>query len=397
VALSQSLDPILAATIATARDAVLKSPQSAERWGKLGQCFHAADFFSEARTCYARAASLDPLSPQWAHLLGLLQLQEQPESALIQLARAADLAGPQSDAPRLRLAQALVERGRFDDAARHLEFLLQANPTHPAAHLEMARIHLARGSAERVAADLATCLTNGYTARPALLLLAQIRQREGNTDEAATLARRASAMPRPFDWPDPFLRDVQGLRGDRQKLADQANGLLMQQRLPQAETVLGRLLALEPENPEALLLLGRLRYQQRQYPEAEAAFRRHLAVEPKSLNGLMQLALAQLSQSRWKEGSATLREVITLKPDFAQAHANLALALSKEGDAQGAIRSYRDALRSSPGDVNVHIALADELSRANQPAEAREHARRASELAPNDPRARQLLDRLNGQ
>ena len=394
MASSPSLDPSLEAGIESARRAVLTSPQSAEHWGKLGQGFQAAEFFPEARVCYARAVELDPKSPRWAHLLGLLELQEEPEAALAHLARAAELAGLQPDAPRLRLAQALVERGRFEDATRQLDMLLQANPTHPGARLEMARIHLTRGETDRAAADLATCLTNGYTARSALLLLAQIRQRQGKTEEAAGLSRRASGMPRPFDWPDPFLREVQGLRGDRQKLADQANGFLMQQRLPETEFALSRLLAVAPDDPEGLLLLGRLRYQQQQCAAAEAALRRHLATQPNSLNGLMQLALAQLCQQRWKEGATTLRQIVALKPDFAQAHANLAYTLSRDGDAQGAIRSYRDALRSSPGDVNAHIALADELFRAHQTAEARDHAHRALELAPNDPRARQLLDRL---
>jgi len=389
-----ALDPQLATLIATSRQAVVVAPKSAEAWGRLGQAFHAADFFAEARVCYEKAGGLDARQAGWPHLLGLLQLQEQPEASLTNLARAAELAGTQTDAPRVRLAQALVERGHIDEAARHLQFLLTANPTHPAARLEMARVLLARNELERAAESLAPCATNVYTARPAMLLLSQIRQRQGDTQSAASLARRAAAMPRPFDWPDPWQREVQGRRADRQKLQDQANGLLMQQRLKEAEAVLVKLLRVFPDDPEGLLLLGRLRFQERRCPEAEEALRRHLALQPASLHGSFQLGLALLCQQRWDDAAAALRATIALKPDFAQAHYNLGYALSGAGNTTGAIASYREALRSRPGDAETHLALAEELHRAGQTADALHHVNRSAELNPSDPRVAQLRQRI---
>src|SRR6185436_9534856 len=175
---------------------VTSHPKSSEAWGKLGQAFHCAEFFSDARTCYTQAAALDPGSPRWLHLLGLLQLPDEPDAALTNLARAADLAGVQTDAPRLRLAQALAERGRFDEAGLHLQRLLASEPTHPGALLEAARARVARNDLEKAAELLSPCLTNAYTARRACLLLAQVRQRQGRVDEGAVLARRATSMPR---------------------------------------------------------------------------------------------------------------------------------------------------------------------------------------------------------
>jgi tetratricopeptide (TPR) repeat protein len=389
-----ALDPQLATLIATSRQAVVVAPKSAEAWGRLGQAFHAADLFAEARLCYGKAEEMDPHQGCWPHLLGLLQLQDQPEASLTNLARAAELAGVQTDAPRLRLAQALVERGRIDEAARHLELLLAANPAHPAARLEMARVLLARNELERAAESLAPCATNAYTARPALQLLSQIRQRQGDGASASALARRAASMPRPIDWPDPWLREMLGRRADRQKLQDQANGLLIQQRLKEAEDALAKLLRAFPDDPEGLLLLGRLRFQQRRCAEAEETLRRHLALQPASLHGSFQLGLALLCQQRWDDAAAALRAAIALKPDFAQAHYNLGYALSGAGNTTGAIASYREALRSRPGDAETHLALAEELHRAGQVAEALEHLGRSAELNPNDPRVTQLRERI---
>ena len=389
-----SLDPALASVIATARQAVVVSPKSGEGWGRLGQAFHAADLNAEALTCYTRAGALDPRSARWLHLAGLLQLQDAPDDAIALLERAAGM-GDNPDAPRLRLAQALLERGRLDEAARHLQVLVTVQPGHPAARLELARIQLARGEDQQAARTLEPCLTNNFTARAALLLAAQVKQRLGEAAAAAQLSRRAAAMPRPFDWPDPYLREVQRLRTDRAALAEEVNALLQQQRLKDAERALSRLLAGSPDDPEGLLLLGRLRFQERNCVEAEESLRRHLAVQSDSLNGLIQLALAQLCQQRWAEAVATLRRAVTLKPDFAQAHYNLGYALARAGDAAAAIRSYQDALRCSPGDVSAHVALADELLRSGQTAEARQHLARALELDPADPKARLLRQRMD--
>ena len=392
---SGSLDPSLFSLLEASRQAVLAAPKSADAWGKLGQAFHAAEFFGEAQSCYARAAQLDEDSPRWPHLLGLLQLQDQFETALTNLARAAQLAGSDPDAPRLRLAQALVERARIDAAAQQLQILLAANSNQAAARLEMARIHLAREELPHAVELLQPCFTNTYTARPALLLLAQIHQRQGRTVEAASLSSRVASMPRPFDWPDPFLREVQSLRVDRHRVADVINGLLVQQRFSEADTALKKFLIAAPNEPEAWLLLGRLRFQQRQCSEAEAALRRHLEMQPDSANGLIQLALAQLCQQQWTNAAATLRHTLAVKPDFTQAHYNLGYALARSGDTSGAIQSYRNALRCTPGDVEAHVALAEGLVRSGQSAEAMQHVERALDLDPNDARARQLRQRLS--
>ena len=389
-----SVDPSLASNIESSRSAVRAAPNSAEAWGKLGQAFQAAEFSDQARTCYARAASLEPKSVRWVHLLALSKMAEQPEEAISDLRRAAELAEGNIDAPRFALARALNERGHVDEAAAELQKILAANPSHTAARVELARIKLQQNDLNAATTLLEPAVTNSYTARPAIVLLAQIQQREGNHDAAAQLSRRAASMARPFDWPDPFLREVQSLRADRQRLADQANALIQQQRTKEAEALLAKLLNAIPDDPEGLLLLGRLKYVERDCPGAEQALRRHLAAQPNSLNGLIQLGISLLCQQRWKDAESVLGQAVALKPDFAQAHANLGHARSRMGDSAGAIRAYGDALRCNPGDVNSHIALAEELRLAGKRDEAKQHLDRAEALNPKDPRIRQLRERL---
>lgn len=392
---ASGLDPALARVIAAAQQAARDNPQSAEAWGKLGQALHAAEFYGEAQECYNRAAKLDPASGRWVYLLATLQLQNDPETAIANLARAVAMIPATNDAPRLRLATALVERGRLPEAGRELETLLASNPGHPAARVELARVKLAGNDAAAAENLLQPALTNVFTARAALLLLSQIKQRTGDGAAAAQLAQRAGSMPKPFDWPDAHLREVQGLLADRQTLLDRANSLIMRQKFPEAETVLNQLSAQAPEDPETLLLLGRLRFQQRRCAEAEQLFRRHLAVRTNSLQGLAQLGLAQFCQDQWKDAAASFRAALAIKPDFAQAHNNLGLALSRAGDSEGALAAFRDALRCQPGDAGARAAIAEELLRLGRNAEALREAGEALQLDPRQPKALRVREAAN--
>lgn len=389
-----NLDPAMARLVAEARAAVLADRRAAAGWGRLGQVLHTLEFTAEARVCYERAAALAPDVPRWAHLLGLLRLQDDPDAGLVLLRRAAALAKGQPDASEVRLAQALVERGQWEEAGPVLDALQGRRPDHPVAALERARISLARQQLPQAEASLAVALTNAFTRRAALLLQGQVRQRQGDGAVAARLTAEAGALPRPLDWPDPYLREVQALRVDRSQAADQINGLLVQGRLAEAATRLDRLLAAAPNEAEGLLLLGRLRYLEKRCREAEEALRRHLDVQEQSVNGWMQLSLALLCQERWADGATALRRVLALKPEFAPAHANLGYALARGGDSAGAILAYREVLRLSPGNAEAHFALAEELGLSGRTEEALTHLERAAALSPGDPRLVRLRERL---
>lgn len=389
-----NLDPALQLLLASTREAVRTNLGSASAWGRYGQALDAADFGTAAVACYAEASARDPGSARWPHLLGLRQLREQPEAALASLGRAIERSGPTNDASRLRRAQALMERGLWGDATNQLQSLLEANPGHPAARLELARARLAMGQFQDVPALLAPCLSNPYTARPAHVLFGQARLRQGNGEAAERHAQIAARMPKPFDWPDPFLREVQELRSDGRKVAEQANQQLQQQRLSDAESAVATLLARSPDDPEGLLLLGRIRLRQRRCPEAEALFLRHLAVRPESPNGHFQRGMACYCQSHWEDAARAFQKAVDLKPDFGEAHFNLGLAHARRGDRAAALASLREALRCNPGDASIHGALAEETWRSGDAPGALRHLEQAQALAPDAPRWRALRERI---
>ncbi len=390
----ENLDRAMVALVERSRSNVVANAESADAWGRLGQVYHSLEFSGEAKTCYARASQLSPTSGKWLHLLALVRLQDEPEAAVALLRRAAERSGPSPDISWVRLLQALVERGQLAETRPVLDRLLAASPNHAVARLELGRLQLGRQELAAAAENLFVSSSNRLTRKSALLLLGQVRQRQGDESGAEALIREANALERPPDWPDPYLAEVQALRIDRNQMADQINAHLVRGRLTEAATGLRNLLAALPNDPEGLLLLGRLRFLEKKCPEAEEALRRHLAVQPNSLNGQMQLSLALLCQNRWSDAVTALRGVLAIKPEFAPAHANLGYALARAGDSDGAIRSYREALRFNPGDAESHFALSEELGLVGRKGEAMEHLSRAVALAPDDPRGPKLRERF---
>src|SRR5438270_13388914 len=88
-------------------------------------------FEPEADRCFAEAARLDPDDPRWPYFRGLYALKYDPDHAVPFLRRADQAARskPGYAAPvRLRLAEALLERGERDEAERLVDDVHRREP-----------------------------------------------------------------------------------------------------------------------------------------------------------------------------------------------------------------------------------------------------------------------------
>ncbi len=120
-------------------------------------------------------------------------------------------------------------------------------------------------------------------------------------------------------------------------------------RLADAETVYKQVLGDDPENPDALHMLGVIAFQ---------TGRANLAVE-------------------------MIGGAIAKKPGSASCHSNLGLALNALGRAGEAVDSFRRALEIDPDAADPLSNLGNALRALHKPGEAAEHCRRAAELAPD--------------
>jgi tetratricopeptide (TPR) repeat protein len=173
-------------------------------------------------------------------------------------------------------------------------------------------------------------------------------------------------------------------------ILQQALALHRSGNLTAAAALCRRILAAEPDNPDALHSLGLIAYQSARYEEAadlirraiacrpvptywynlghvhlamkdaagaEEAFRQTVASAPRHAEALFQLGnLASRSEDPMP-ACDYYRRAIEAKLGFVEAHVNLGLLLDRTGDAKGAVAALEQALRLRPDDPEILNSL----------------------------------------
>lgn len=393
-----SLDPAVAGLIQTTLQAVRTTPRSAAAWGKLGSVLMHYEFNDEAEASFALAEKFAPQEPRWPHLHGLAIGSSDVIAATEKFRRATEITdavkrGP-TDAPRLRLAQSLAERGLNEEAGKHFQTLLQLAPGHPAALLGLARLRQSEGRLTEATNLLAGCLHDPHTGRSAHALLAMLEQALGNSPAAELAARTSSTLPADVAWPDPWWSEALVWRVGRKALLEDATVLIDSGAWTEAQATLNQVLREYPEDGEAWYLMGWTFNQQQRGAEAERALREHLRLSPQSPKGYAQLAVSLLGQRRHAEAVEVLQTGLKLKPTWRELHSNLGYACVQLGRDEEAIGHFLKALALDPNYLPTHTALAELLRRRGGNEEARRLLRRALELSPSDSRTKTMLDQL---
>ena len=133
-----------------------------------------------------------------------------------------------------------------------------------------------------------------------------------------------------------------------------------------------RVLQVQPQNPDALHLLGVLAYEANDHHKAIAligqAIRMHKTYAPMHGN----LALAKLAKGDLNGAAASARRAFKLSPSYADAHRVLGLVYQKRGRLEEAIVEFRRAraLGLNTTDLQAHLTKALEQLSASADPEA---------------------------
>jgi cytochrome c-type biogenesis protein CcmH/NrfG len=350
------VDPEVAELVAQTRGEVMRRPASAETWGRLGMVYRAHDFVAESLACLAEAERLDPREPCWPYLQGLTRVITDPDAGIADLERATERCGDEPLVARLRLAEALLEAGRLDEAQSHLDRALQVQPDSCRARLGLGRRALLRGEWRTGMDRLAACVHDEHARKMALGLRAEAWNRLGEPDRARAEQARAEELPPDLAWADPFRdRVLEWFRGLRERMA-RAASLDQSGRTDEAGEVLEETAARYPYSVETWVRLGDLRLRQNDPGRAEVAYHKAVQADPDAAEAWFRLGCAQALRGP-KEAADSFRRAIRLRPDHTLAHYNLAHRLRELGDLAGAADEFRAALRCQPDYAPARDAL----------------------------------------
>jgi Flp pilus assembly protein TadD/tetrahydromethanopterin S-methyltransferase subunit B len=145
---------------------------------------------------------------------------------------------------------------------------------------------------------------------------------------SVTLYAEAKRYYSAKQWDKAEDRYLQVLREDQNHVPTLANLAAVElelNHLPQAETNIQQALALAPDDPACLAILGNLRFRQAKYDAAFDALSRAAKADPRNAEVQNYLGLTLSAQGLRGPAETALRKAIQLEPRYGDAHNNLAV------------------------------------------------------------------------
>ena len=157
------------------------------------------------------------------------------------------------------------------------------------------------------------------------------------------------------------LESVKGPTTRNPKDIQQALDLAVQHhtagRLPEAESLYQQILQADPNQPDALHLLGVIAHQVGKNDIAVDLITKALSIKPHYVDAHNNLGNALKDLGRLDEAVASYHKALSFKPHHAEAHNNLGSAFKDLGRLDEAVSNYHKALVINPGYTEAHNNL----------------------------------------
>jgi predicted TPR repeat methyltransferase len=161
--------------------------------------------------------------------------------------------------------------------------------------------------------------------------------------------------------------------------------------LDEAQTVYERILAIEPDQPDALHFLGVVKHQLGRGDDAVELIRRSIELAPDMADRHNNLGNVLVERERLEEAVEAYRRAIELDPRHANAHSNLGAALKALRRFDEAAAAYQKAIEINPEHADAHNNMGNLLSNQGRTREALAYFCKAVTLSPRHPESNKML------
>ena len=149
-----------------------------------------------------------------------------------------------------------------------------------------------------------------------------------------------------------------------------------------AEYQYKRILKTDPNQPDALHLLGVMAYQTGNLDEAVHLIKKAIQNNPKNPFYYNALGAVFNAQGRHAEALSSYRSALQLDPDYADAFYNMGNSLQKQGKLDQAVSSYQRALEIDSNHVDAWYNMGNALKNQGKPEQAIESYQQVIERNP---------------
>ena len=311
---------------------------------------------------------------------------------------------PSKHETALDFVAVLLHNGYVQDASKLMEAIRSAKPNAGYVHV-LARVRESQGRREEARQLLAQALRMEPKSFDILLDSARFAAEDNHWKNSVELLRRADAV-KPNN---PAV--LTKLAVECMQIGELERARVVSKRLydlepenPDAQYVYGRILqetqrfqeildplarkmvAARPNDPHALFLLGMVDYDQGNEEESRKEFNRSLELEPKNNDARYYLAMLDERQGNFDAARKGLEQVVNADSNHAGAQQELGVIRLRQGDIAGARTALEIAQKLRPDVPQTHYQLGLAYARLGMTEEAKTQTEIYQELhqAAND-------------
>ncbi len=341
--------------------------------------------FAQAEAFFAKANRLDPQSAAIRTELGLARLGQGDSQGMVDLESAAGTEkGGQRAAPLLIIAH--LRRGEFDAALKAASDMNEKMPQSALPPFFSGMAYLGKKDNVNARKNFEQALTRNAAYYPAAAALAQLDIKDGQAKAAqgrfdkvlaadpkniqameaqALLALRSGQENKYLEWLNKATQTDSGALKPRALLAEY---YLSKRDYAKALATAREAKSAQPDNPEAMELLGTTQLAAGEAINAAATFAKLVDLKPDSAPLRFEQGRALLAAKQLEAAQASFEKALSLKPDFIEAQVVLSRLHAQSGHFDDALKIARQAQANHP-DKPVGLVLEGDIQMvAHQPA-----------------------------
>ena len=301
-----------------------------------GRTAEAEGKFKQAYEFYLKAIGLmGEFAPAFRRA-GLIEMAEGKEQSAVEHLQQAAAINPVDVGSRIALARYFFRKADLNQAAQHVQKLLERYPRQLGANVLKADIALVEGDT-KTARAVYQYLIESFPGDPTgYFKLGLLEEREKNIEKAMELYEKALGFDRSVIVPGRRLATLAAASGGLEKsialLSEYEKKSKRQQ--PEYQLILGHLVLLR-KTPQAAA-------------EARTLFEKAVKARPALSEAYLALAEIDSSAGKLDDAVTSYRKGIETAPDSMHLRMLLALTLEKKGSYAEAAQTYRDILQRNP-------------------------------------------------
>lgn len=392
--------------------------------GDLARMYQVNGYVAEAETALRALRQLEPENPRWAYYLADLRLKANDQNQAIQLLRETVRLAPDYTPALILLGDLLIRQHQHAEARPYFESCLIFAPADPRGPSNLAYLESVAGDIQSGLRRLDAVLQKFPDYGAGHHLKAELLAKTGDAAGATEERRRERLCP-PYVAADPWINELYDYCYDSYRLQMTAAALAKMNRMREALPYLRRSVEISPNEAtfydtlsEAELMLGQL-------DQARETLERGAQVVTDSYILPVHLAVVLCRQQRTEEALGVIEKALQKWPDQAElmaarghtlllarrpaeaveafktalernngmpeAHYNLGESLMNLGRAGEAKASFEQAVQIRPTYMDAWLALASVEIDADDLKTAEEHASKAFDLEPTNPKCRRVM------